>query len=344
MQRGAMAYYYHHNALGSVIALTDANANLTERYEYDAYGTPDFLDANYNPLPYTSTNPYLFTGRRWDNETQLYYYRARYYNPKLGRFMQRDPLGYVDGMNMMEYVGGNVVNWVDPFGLNKSNVECWEEAFRVLRWDIQIKSTLSSEFVVIEEIGMENSTTFYIDKNSSLYSQFKASYSTGAHGFSSTFESGIKKEVKQGVVKEAKTLKKFFNHYYIFNYTIKRNRVKWAIEEIFEVNKCCKIEVPNSNKTYKQKYQWYVKNKLVNGKDCIRTKIHNRDYRGSEPLISQSIKMGIKFDPRKGNEYYEQWDADRLEEVKNSIPKHTVFDHGIQREVKNFLLIPKYAK
>ncbi|MBI9018883.1 MAG: hypothetical protein JEZ07_16655 [Phycisphaerae bacterium] len=44
-------------------------------------------------------NPYMFTGRRWDDETETYYYRFRNYCPMLGRFMQNDPLGYVDGMN-----------------------------------------------------------------------------------------------------------------------------------------------------------------------------------------------------------------------------------------------------
>ncbi|WP_133719247.1 RHS repeat-associated core domain-containing protein [Methylocaldum gracile] len=47
------------------------------------------------------------------------YYRARYYNPSIGRFTQRDPAGFVDGLNPYAYVGNNPVSFTDPLGLNK---------------------------------------------------------------------------------------------------------------------------------------------------------------------------------------------------------------------------------
>ena len=55
----------------------------------------------------TSTigNPYLFTGRKYDSETGLYHYRARYYNPVIGRFLQTDPIRYAGGLNLYTYVG-----------------------------------------------------------------------------------------------------------------------------------------------------------------------------------------------------------------------------------------------
>lgn len=104
-------YYYHFDGLGSVIALSDTNAVIQERYSYDVFGEPNRTsDVN---------NPYLFTGRRYDGETGLYYYRARYYAPDIGRFLQVDPVGYVDGLNLYTYVGNNPVNQIDPKGLYK---------------------------------------------------------------------------------------------------------------------------------------------------------------------------------------------------------------------------------
>ncbi len=60
---------------------------------------------------------YLYTGREYEIETGLYYYRARFYDPTLGKFIQRDPIGFGDGTNQYEYVGSNPVKFVDPSGL-----------------------------------------------------------------------------------------------------------------------------------------------------------------------------------------------------------------------------------
>jgi RHS repeat-associated protein len=111
-------YYYHFDGLGSVVALSDVNNVLVERYAYDVFGRSTIRDANGAEISETAVgNPYLFTGRRYDAETALYYYRARYYDYYAGRFLQPDRLGYVDGLNLHAYCRNNPTNWIDPSGL-----------------------------------------------------------------------------------------------------------------------------------------------------------------------------------------------------------------------------------
>jgi RHS repeat-associated protein len=71
-------------------------------------------------------NPYMFTARRYDDETGLYYYRARMYTPTLGRFIQTDPIGYTDGVNWYAYCGNNSTVYIDPWGLCKDDSLNWD--------------------------------------------------------------------------------------------------------------------------------------------------------------------------------------------------------------------------
>jgi len=97
--------YYHFDGLGSVVALSNSSGTTIQTYEYTVYGQVAASDPNH-------TNPFLFTGRRFDIETGLYYYRARYYNPYIGRFLQTDPVGYG-----YIYCGNNPLAYIDPSGL-----------------------------------------------------------------------------------------------------------------------------------------------------------------------------------------------------------------------------------
>jgi RHS repeat-associated protein len=107
-EEGATVAYYHAEGLGSIVAATDAGGDVTSHRRYDAWGN----------LEVAAAEPgYAFTGREWDPETGLYYYRARYYDPKVGRFISEDPIGFAGGLNFYGYVGSNPINYRDPFGL-----------------------------------------------------------------------------------------------------------------------------------------------------------------------------------------------------------------------------------
>lgn len=99
---------------------------VVEPYRYDGYGAVTVLDADWSVDGDSLSdveNPYVFTGRRLDAESGLMQYRNRYYDAVLGRFVSRDPLGYLDSLNLSSYVGGRISGVADPSGLYTVHVD-----------------------------------------------------------------------------------------------------------------------------------------------------------------------------------------------------------------------------
>ncbi len=150
MNRASQNYYYFYDGLGSVTDITNSKGEVAESYSYDVYGAPSQLSA--------IGNRYYFTGREFDSETELYYFRARYYSPAIGRFLQRDLFTwafddvrllfqYNDTLksiigkiiirigqnkpavyNLYTYAYDSPLNWLDPYGLGSRRqrpLESW---------------------------------------------------------------------------------------------------------------------------------------------------------------------------------------------------------------------------
>jgi RHS repeat-associated protein len=109
--KAGSTFFYHQDALGSVTDLTDSAGVTAKSYAYDAYG--NILDS-----PGTVEQPFTYTGREFDAESGLYYYRARNYDPMTGRFLQADPFGIAAGVNLYSYVNNDPLNLIDPSGLS----------------------------------------------------------------------------------------------------------------------------------------------------------------------------------------------------------------------------------
>jgi RHS repeat-associated protein len=127
MTAGLYTYYYFFDGLGSVVALARGDQPAEETYSYDVFGKPTIRNAQGGILTTSAFgNTRMFTGREYEAETGLYYYRARYYHPTIGRFLQTDPIRYRTGLNMYSYCGNNPIMWIDPWGLCRKELDALE--------------------------------------------------------------------------------------------------------------------------------------------------------------------------------------------------------------------------
>lgn len=117
MLRGTATSYYQNDGIGSITSLSNQAVALASTYTFDSFSQ---LTASTG----TITNPFRYTGREFDTETGIYYYRARYFDPGSGRFISEDPIrfGGDGGPNFYAYVNNDPTDFVDPLGLKCCDV------------------------------------------------------------------------------------------------------------------------------------------------------------------------------------------------------------------------------
>ena len=164
MRRGGTDFFYHADDLLNVMAVTDEAGAVVERYEYGDYGEPVFLDPVGVERGQSAVgNPYVFTGRRFDEETGFLYYRTRYLDPTVGRFKTRDTIGiWGDPDNFgngYTYVGNDPPSQVDPLGLGKlvCHSECPNPSFKKLQQLNFLEGIKSVQVTSFEKLQQLNS-------------------------------------------------------------------------------------------------------------------------------------------------------------------------------------------
>jgi RHS repeat-associated protein len=114
-------HYFTHDANFNVTSAINTSGAVVERYDYTPYGQPFILEPNFSADPDGTDigNGYLYTGRYYDRAPGLYHYRHRTYDPAVGTFLTRDPIGYLGrDLNLQRYSFSNPNHRRDPLGLS----------------------------------------------------------------------------------------------------------------------------------------------------------------------------------------------------------------------------------
>jgi RHS repeat-associated protein len=118
--RSSERLYTMQDANWNVTSIVNSSATIQERYAYSAYGYPSYFDSGFvSRVNSTFAWETLYCGYRYDRTAQLNNSRFREHHPLLGSWLSRDPLGYIDSMNLYEYVSSSTTDMIDPFGLGK---------------------------------------------------------------------------------------------------------------------------------------------------------------------------------------------------------------------------------
>ena len=120
MSRGGVIDFYNMDGLSSITSVYDLAGMQAATYSFASFGNTSSTGGLFNPFQYT--------GREWDSDSGLHYYRARYYDAAVGRFISEDPIRFAsDTTNFYAYVGNDPVDESDPFGLCPPDKQCFAQ-------------------------------------------------------------------------------------------------------------------------------------------------------------------------------------------------------------------------